>query len=275
MDLIEYLEKDSEFNKYFNTALTQHSCIVMKKVLESYKGFENINTLVDVGGGLGFSLSMITSKYPHIKAINLDLPHVIQHAPPYPGVEHVAGDMFESVPKADVILMKVVEDDVTLQWIFCSWSDKKCVKLLKNCYAAIPENGKVIVVESSITDMPDTTAATKCNFELDVFMMAQYPGEKERNRHEFMQLGNAAGFTGVKYQCRARNFWRQRQRWPSLSFRQPPPPLQLLGDSNLETRSLFDEIRSFDKRCFFFDLGHPLVNRIAESFIKAAGVTSP
>ncbi|KAF7839043.1 bone sialoprotein 2-like [Senna tora] len=73
-------------------------------------------------------------------------------------------------------------------------------------------------------------------------------------------------------------FKPKRQRRPSsssLSFRQPPPPLQLLGDSNLETRSLFDELRSFDKRCFFFDLGHPLLNRIAESFVKAAGVTSP
>lgn len=41
--------------------------------------------------------------------------------------------------------------------------------------------------------------------------------------------------------------------------------------SNLETKTLLDEIRSFDKGCFF-DLGHPLLNRVAESFVKAAGV---
>ncbi|KAK6254407.1 hypothetical protein SCA6_015712 [Theobroma cacao] len=41
--------------------------------------------------------------------------------------------------------------------------------------------------------------------------------------------------------------------------------------SNLETRSLLDDWRNFDKGCFF-DLGHPLLNRIAESFVKAAGV---
>lgn len=33
----------------------------------------------------------------------------------------------------------------------------------------------------------------------------------------------------------------------------------------------FDELKSFDKNGFF-DLGHPLLNRIAESFVKAAGV---
>ncbi|CAN6467901.1 unnamed protein product [Victoria cruziana] len=36
-------------------------------------------------------------------------------------------------------------------------------------------------------------------------------------------------------------------------------------------RSLLDELRSFDKGGFF-DLGHPLLNRIAESFVKAAGI---
>ncbi|KAI4334947.1 hypothetical protein L6164_013642 [Bauhinia variegata] len=42
-------------------------------------------------------------------------------------------------------------------------------------------------------------------------------------------------------------------------------------NSDLETRSLLDELRSFDKGGFF-DLGHPLLNRITESFVKAAGI---
>jgi len=33
-----------------------------------------------------------------------------------------------------------------------------------------------------------------------------------------------------------------------------------------------DEIRSFEK-AHLFDLGHPLLNRIADSFVKAAGVS--
>lgn len=58
----------------------------MKKVLECYKGFENIKMLVDVGGGLGININLITSKYPHIQGINFDLPHVLEHAPSYPGM---------------------------------------------------------------------------------------------------------------------------------------------------------------------------------------------
>ncbi|KAG9139756.1 hypothetical protein Leryth_021435 [Lithospermum erythrorhizon] len=41
--------------------------------------------------------------------------------------------------------------------------------------------------------------------------------------------------------------------------------------SNLETRSLLDELRGLNKGGFF-DLGHPLLNRVAESFVKAAGI---
>ncbi|CAL2226785.1 unnamed protein product [Prunus armeniaca] len=44
------------------------------------------------------------------------------------------------------------------------------------------------------------------------------------------------------------------------------------SSSNLETRpSLLQELRSFEKGGFF-DFGHPLLNRIAESFLKAAGI---
>lgn len=89
MNTFEYPRVDSRFNQLFQTALVHHSTLVIKKVLECYKGFENINTLVDVGGGFGTSLSLITSKYPHIKGINFDLPHVIQDALPCSGMLYI------------------------------------------------------------------------------------------------------------------------------------------------------------------------------------------
>ena len=63
--------------------------IAINRILERYKGFEHLKTfktLVDVGGGLGVTLSVITAKYPSLKGINFDLPHVIQHALVYPGI---------------------------------------------------------------------------------------------------------------------------------------------------------------------------------------------
>ncbi|KAK7338164.1 hypothetical protein VNO77_18764 [Canavalia gladiata] len=194
----EYPGLDSRFNQVFNTAMINHTTLVMKKVLECYKGFEDIKRLVDVGGGLGITINLITSKYPHIQGINFDLPHVIEHAPSYPGVEHVGGDMFESVPKGDAIFMK---------WILHDWSDEHCLKLLKNCYNAIPDDGKVIVVEVILPILPETNAGWKAGSQIDVLMMTQNPGGKERSEQEFSELATAAGFSGIRYECYVRTFW--------------------------------------------------------------------
>ncbi|XP_044491297.1 caffeic acid 3-O-methyltransferase-like [Mangifera indica] len=194
----EYPGLDARFNKVFNDAMFNHTTIIINEILQVYKGFESIKQLVDVGGGLGITLKAITSKYPHIKAVNFDLPHVVQHAPQYPGVEHVGGDMFESVPKGDAIFMK---------WILHDWSDEHCLKLLKNCYKSIPEDGKVIVVEGILSAMAETKVASKALTQLDVLMMTQNPGGKERTEQDFIALATAAGFSGIRYQCFVCNFW--------------------------------------------------------------------
>ncbi|KAG7994744.1 hypothetical protein I3843_01G073600 [Carya illinoinensis] len=85
----EYSSLDPKFNHVFNTAMFNLTTKVTKTILMCYKGFEKLKQLVDVGGGLGITLNLITSKYPYIKGINFDLPHVIQHAPPYPAPRNV------------------------------------------------------------------------------------------------------------------------------------------------------------------------------------------
>lgn len=84
MHAFEYPELDPGFNDIFNVGMHNHTTIVTKKMLDSYTGFQKFNKLVDVGGGIGVALDFITSKYPHIKGVNFDLPHVIKHAPSYP-----------------------------------------------------------------------------------------------------------------------------------------------------------------------------------------------
>ncbi|KAE8710729.1 Caffeic acid 3-O-methyltransferase [Hibiscus syriacus] len=194
MTTFEYQGTDPRFNKVFNRGMSNHCTMAMKKILETYDGFKGIKTLVDVGGGTGATLNMIVSKYPSIKGINFDLPHVIKDAPSHPGVEHVSGDMFESVPKGDAIFMK---------WICHAWNDEHCSKLLKKCYKALPDNGKVIVVESILPDYPDPSLTTKLNLQVDCIMLALSSGGEERNEKEFEALAKGAGFQGFQVKCRA------------------------------------------------------------------------
>ncbi|KAE8686503.1 Caffeic acid 3-O-methyltransferase [Hibiscus syriacus] len=184
MPVFDYLGTDHRLNMIFNKGMFDLSCINMKWILERYDGFEGLKTLVDVGGGTGVALNMIVSKYPNIKGINFDLPHVIENAPTIPGVEHVGGDMFVSVPKGDAIFMKVI----------ChSFDDESCLKIFKKCYEALPNNGKVIVVENILSDYPDSGPITKFTTLSDAFMLACNLG-KERSEKEFEALAKGAGF---------------------------------------------------------------------------------
>ncbi|CAI9114776.1 OLC1v1015574C2 [Oldenlandia corymbosa var. corymbosa] len=197
--LFDYLERDKRYNELFNKAMINHTTIVMDKILENYKGFEHIETLVDVGGGLGVNLEILTTKYSNLKGINFDLPHVIQHAPTRPGINHIAGDMFERVPSGDAIFMK---------WILHDWDDSHCLKLLKNCHKALPENGKVIIVDALLpVDISDNSACTKSTCQMDINMMTHTTSGRERNEDEFLTLALEAGFQGIKLKCFVCNLW--------------------------------------------------------------------
>lgn len=198
MSAFEYHGTDPRFNTVFNLGMSNHSTITMKKILDQYRGFDGLSSLVDVGGGTGATLCMILSKHPHIKGINFDLPHVIHDAPPSPGIQHVGGDMFQGVPAGDAVFMK---------WICHDWSDAHCVKVLQNCRAALPEHGKVILAECILPEAPDASLATRNVVHIDVIMLAHNPGGKERTEREFEALAKAAGFREFRKVCCAVNTW--------------------------------------------------------------------
>ena len=77
VDAWEYGKRDARFDGSFNEAMFNHSMVCMREVLEDYRGFEGLGVLVDVGGGFGSTSALISEKYPSIKCINFDQPHVI------------------------------------------------------------------------------------------------------------------------------------------------------------------------------------------------------
>ncbi|KAK9122375.1 hypothetical protein Syun_019992 [Stephania yunnanensis] len=186
VQLFEYPGIDRRFNDVLNIAMFNHTTIIMKKILERYKGFEDVKELVDVGGGIGTTISIITSKYPTIKGINFDLLHVIERAPTLPGVKHVGGDMFIKVPKGEAIFIKH------------DWSDEYCSKLLRNCYDSLPSDGKLIVVEAILPEAAEKDIAARGLCQIDMVMMTQNQGGKERTDKEFEALATEAGFGGIR-----------------------------------------------------------------------------
>ncbi|KAI5078570.1 hypothetical protein GOP47_0006241 [Adiantum capillus-veneris] len=122
---------------------------------------------------------MIVAQYPSIKGINFDLHHVVEATPNYPGVEHVGGDMFIEIPRADTIFMKYILHD---------WSDDLCLKILGNCYKALPKKGKVIVVDSILPTQVEHELPARMRYQMDLLMFSYTEGGKEHTKEELERL---------------------------------------------------------------------------------------
>ncbi|KAL0326204.1 UNVERIFIED_CONTAM: Caffeic acid 3-O-methyltransferase [Sesamum radiatum] len=177
-----------EYGKMLNDAMGAHSTVLMRKVVKVYDGFASLGSIVDVGGGTGATLAIIIAMYPSTRGINFDLPHVLHNVPSYNGIEHSGGDMFVEVPKGDAILLK---------FILHNWSDEKCIKLLKNCYEALPNNGKLIVMDCIFPNNAQTDVHAKYASGMDIIMSTMLEG-KERTEDEFETLAIKAGFLEFK-----------------------------------------------------------------------------
>lgn len=174
-----------EFNAIFNAGMVSVTKATMAEILASYDGFKDVNTLVDLGGGHGEALSLIIDAYPHIRAINFDLPQVIATAPTLPGVQHISGSLFETAPSADAIFIKN---------FLHIWDDQDCIKLLSNCYQAVPDKGKLIIAEAVLDVTEDSDMMGSANV-LDALMLNLSPGGRERTRKQWNELLKAAGFS--------------------------------------------------------------------------------
>ncbi|KAK0587391.1 hypothetical protein LWI29_022074 [Acer saccharum] len=91
------------------------------------------------------------------------------------------------------------------QWFIHHFDDERCLKILKNCYEAIPVNGKVIVVDMLVPDAPETSLVGKSLFQYELLMMYVNTGGKEKTRREFESLAKETGFSHIQVPCSAYN----------------------------------------------------------------------
>ena len=185
----EMASNNLEFNSLFNQGMVGYTKLTLDAITKGYKdGFSELEgSLVDVGGGMGRLVANIVKTYPHIEGINFDMPHVVANAPLHPGVTHVGGDIFKEIPSAENIIIKSVLLD---------WNDEDCIRILKNCQKAISQKkgNKVIIVD--IVLHPDGEGLfDDAAMAIDMLMMTNCIGGKERTENEWNKLLKEAGFT--------------------------------------------------------------------------------
>ncbi|KAK3135085.1 hypothetical protein QOZ80_5BG0414390 [Eleusine coracana subsp. coracana] len=189
----DFAGHDAKFAKIFDNGMVADSSFNMDIVVkECGDVFQSISSLMDVAGGLGGASQAISKAFPHVKCSVLDLPHVVAAAPAGTDVDYIAGDMFESIPPADAVLLK---------WVLHDWGDAECVKILRNCKKAIPPRdagGKVIILDMVVgagTSESDLKhRETQVLF--DLFIM--FIDGTERDEQEWKKIIFEAGFSDYK-----------------------------------------------------------------------------
>lgn len=190
LEFWHYLSANPKHMEDFGEAMKSNSLNSLRGVLESCD-FTDVKKVVDVGGGFGHLAVALLEKYPRLQAAVLDMPALVPIAKAKfpmndPGIasrlEYVGGDMFESVPSADVYVVKHIIHD---------WDDERCIRLLKNCHQSMRGKGRVICVDAVLPPMGDISGAPAKI--LDLNMMVFIPG-KERTRAQWEALYQAVGF---------------------------------------------------------------------------------
>jgi len=163
-------------------------------LLDAYD-FSQYDTVMDVGGGQGGLIASIVKRYG-CQGILFDLPDVADTAREYMNGQNVdsnaveikTGDVFKSVPKgADAIVMK---------HFISAWSDADAMKILANCKAALPDSGRLILLQSFVPDIdePKTEADGIMPGIFAVQINVATPGGGWRTKKQFQTLFEKSGF---------------------------------------------------------------------------------
>ncbi|MER6121627.1 methyltransferase [Streptomyces sp. NPDC001795] len=143
--------------------------------------------IADIGGGTGALLEAILRQAPGSRGVLVDLPGTVEGgaerfaaAGIAERTEVVGQSFFDPLPAgADVYLLSQILHD---------WDDKESVAILARCAEALPEGGRVVVVERVVAD----DAGRQLNTEYDLRMLVFNKG-RERTVEEFTALAAEAG----------------------------------------------------------------------------------
>jgi hypothetical protein len=185
--IFEYLGEHPEQAEVFDAAMTSIHGQETLAMLDAYD-LSGVGVLADVGGGNGTNLIGVLGRYPEMRGVLFDLPHVIERASA--GLERaglsrrcevVGGDFFGSIP--------VRADAYHVRHILHDWDDEKAGLILRNLRMAMPARAKLVVVEHVLP--PGDEPSFGKLLDLNMLLL---PGGVERTAEEFRLLYERSGF---------------------------------------------------------------------------------
>jgi hypothetical protein len=191
----EDMARDPQVQRRFNAAMARRASAQVSAVLEA-TDLSRAGAVVDVGGGRGAMLAGLLARVPTLRGILVDQPAVVAEAELAFASAGLAdrttcagGNFFDAVPAgADVYLIANVLHD---------WADDEATAILRSVRAAIPDHGRVLVVEH-VLDAPGRSSDELRDVHLvDLHMLVMF-GARERSQGEYDALLVGAGFTASR-----------------------------------------------------------------------------
>lgn len=191
MGHFEYLAQNPTASRTFNEAMIGRTSEVADGVVATYD-FSAFGTIVDVGGGHGTLLATILRSNPAVRGVVFDQPHVVAGAEAFLGAAGVAdrctwvgGDFFAAVPSGG--------DAYVLEQILHDWDDSHCIQILERVRQAIPEHGKLLVIELVLPTGGEPFRGKWTDLNMLIML-----GGRERTADEYATLFRAARFELVR-----------------------------------------------------------------------------
>jgi len=182
MAVFPYFSQHPEVAALFSEAMTATTRLLEAVLLATYTP-PSFSVAVDVGGSRGTLIAGLLGLAPDARGILFDLPDLIEQVRPCLAgsrIEMVGGDFFESVPEADLYLLKLILHDGT---------DAQSEAILANIRKAIRPGGHVAIIESMLPE----TVQPHAGYFMDLNMMVM-TGGRERRASEFGAMLEKTGF---------------------------------------------------------------------------------
>lgn len=154
--------------------------------------FSGAALIIDLGGGNGEALRRILARFQTPRGLVFDREDVVAAIPQAARsdgrISVEGGSFFDRVPAgADIyLLVRVLHD----------WPDEDCVRILRNCRAAMSLKARLLIVEQILE--PDPAQGHPAGYLVDTQMMAMFGSARERTQAEFGELLAASGLTSVR-----------------------------------------------------------------------------
>jgi hypothetical protein len=190
----EHLDEDPAQVAKFATMMATNAT---QAGIEQHYRWEEMFSVVDVGGGNGTVICRLLGAYPQLRGTVVELPttaeaahKAVAEAGHADRCEIVGGSFFDPLPaEADAYLLcKVLHD----------WDDYASVAILRRCAEAAGQHGRVLIVEA--VELPEDQAAgtekrnSRSVTYLDLHMLV-YFGGRERTLEDYRRLAATAGLT--------------------------------------------------------------------------------